>query len=242
MVGTKEIGRDQRGAPLPGRAGPSIHKPLPIAVGRLPERLPAIDLGHGQAIWLLTRMGYRGRVSDATFREYIKSLRKLGSPFAPVKTPHAQRGQSKSYSYFHLMELAVTLALRVYQVVPDSVLKEIIRHRGRLYAHYARAYRERISGLGAPIVLSANSQDSIQLRGLFLDLQISFAGGKLGSCRPPRLLSPLQAAASFVERDVADRSLPPLNLSMLAERVVALALSAPEIRTGPSFRRRRAGA
>ncbi len=53
--------------------------PLVVAVrakcARLPDRLPPITLRHGQALWLLTELGYRGPVSRSAFYEYIKSLR-----------------------------------------------------------------------------------------------------------------------------------------------------------------------
>lgn len=47
----------------------------------LPDQLQPIRLRHGQVLWLLTELGYRGAVSRGTFYEYIKSLRKLGIPF-----------------------------------------------------------------------------------------------------------------------------------------------------------------
>ena len=46
-----------------------------------PGNLPSIRLTHGQAIWVLTMLGYGDGVSPKTFYEYIKSLRKLGIPF-----------------------------------------------------------------------------------------------------------------------------------------------------------------
>ena len=99
----------------------------------LPKMLPELKLHHGQTLWLLTELGFRGAATQRTFYEYIKSLRKLGVPFDADEIGHAQRGPSKNYSYYHLMELALALTLRVYHVVPDSVLMEVISHRKRLY-------------------------------------------------------------------------------------------------------------
>ena len=131
------------------------------------------------------------------------------------------------------MELALVLTARVYYFVPDTVLAEIIRHRRILYRYYRRAYLDRHSGLGAPIRFSAPHHAPIIARGAFLDLQIDFSGGVLTRFGPPMLLSPYQALASFVEHDVASRSLLPINLSLLAERLVATVSQAPAIRTGP---------
>jgi hypothetical protein len=115
--------------------------PVPVkklrvrAVSPRPEKLPA----HGEAVWVMTQLGFRGRTSKSTFNEYIKSLRKLGRPFERGSVGMARRGAA-NYTYFHLMELALALTLRVYQVIPDTVLMGIIRHRRSLYSHYRQAY------------------------------------------------------------------------------------------------------
>jgi predicted RNA methylase len=71
------------------------------------------------------------------------------------------------------------------------------------------------------------------MRGVFLDLQMNFSGGKLVRFGPPRVLSASEAVAIFAERDLAARAFLPLNLSLLSERVIALSLRAPLIRRGP---------
>jgi hypothetical protein len=197
----------------------------------LPKALPAIELHHGEAIWVLSRLGYQGAATNSTFYEYIKSIRKLGAPFKRGKI--GRPGGLANYSYCHLMELALTLTLRVYHVVPDSVLAEIIRHRAGLYHHYFRAYAERYTGMGAPVTVEAPGHRPIRVRGMFLDLQINFSGGKLVKFGPPKPLSPVEALAIFAERDVANRALLPINLSLLAERLVSAALLAPVIKRGP---------
>ena len=71
----------------------------------LPAKLPSIRLRHGQVLWLLTELGYRGAVSESAFFEYIKSLRKLGIPFGHAKFQTERRKRLACYSFFHLMEL-----------------------------------------------------------------------------------------------------------------------------------------
>ena len=104
-------------------------------VGRddLPRALPRIRLHHGQALWVLTQLGFQGAASERTFKEYIKSLRKLGTPFARGEVGPSRRSRA-NYSFYHLMELALILTLRVYHVVPDSVLTELVQHRRTLSA------------------------------------------------------------------------------------------------------------
>ena len=205
------------------------------SISDLPEVLPKIELRHGQALWLLSRLGFQGKASKSTFYEYIKSLRKLGTPFERGKIGYGRRGLA-NYSYDHLMELALALTLRVYHIVPDIVLVELVRYRHALYQCYRRAYIERNSGLGAPIKPKVAGRKPFVARGVFLDLQIDFSGGTLTAFGPPRLLSPYDAFEVFVERDVAGRVLLPINLSLLSERLVAAALQAPPIRSGPSKR------
>jgi hypothetical protein len=118
----------------------------------MPKSLPNIGLHHGEALWVLAQLGFQGTASKSTFYEYIKSLRKLGTPFERGEIGYGRKGMA-NYSYCHLMELAVTLTLRVYHIVPDSILMEIIRHRASLYRYYRRAYAERCTGIGAAITV-----------------------------------------------------------------------------------------
>jgi hypothetical protein len=198
----------------------------------LPESLPNIELHHGQALWVLAQLGFQSGARKSTFYEYIKSLRKLGTPFERGRIGYARRVRA-NYSYYHLMELALVLTLRVYHVVPDAVLVAIVRCRHNLYRQYRRAYVDRRSGLGASVAIDAAGGGSIGMRGAFLDLQMNFSGAKLVNFGPPKLLSSFEALKVFAARDLAARAFLPINLSLLSERVVATALRAPPIRRGP---------
>jgi hypothetical protein len=214
------------------RPGPNVDGKRNIPLEDLPDKLPEIDLRHGQALWLLSELGFRGGASQSTFREYIKSLRKLGIPFERRKIGGGRR-RLAIYSYCRLMELALGLTLRVYNVVPDAILVELVRFRKSLDRFYRIAYEERLAGRGAPVVVTTQGHPPIHLRGLFLDLQIDFFGGKLVNFGPPRVLTPFEALVTSASSDVAARAFLPIALSALSERVVALSLRAPPIRTGP---------
>lgn len=207
--------------------------PSPPNRDELPTKLPRIRLRHGQALWLLAELGYRGAVSESAFFEYIKSLRKLGIPFGREKFQGKGSRKLARYSFFHLMELATTLSLRVYHVVPDAVLRGVSRYRGDLYQSYRRAYSQRRRGVGKPILIKVRDKEPIELRGLFLDLNIQFAGGHLVRFGPPKLLSSTDTLAKFSEGTSSDRAFIPLSLSLLSERVVLLAMRALEIHSGP---------
>jgi hypothetical protein len=199
----------------------------------LPIGLPRIRLRHGQVLWLLTKLGYRGAVSKSVFFEYIKSLRKLGIPFGHQRFQTKRSKRLAQYSYCHLMELATVLSLRVYHVVPDAILRGIASHREQLYRFYRRAYAERRSGAGKPTLIKVKSREPIELRGLFLDLNIQFAGGQLIRFGPPKLLSSTETLARFSKTAISGRAFLPLALSLVSEQVAASALRAPQIHSGP---------
>jgi hypothetical protein len=199
----------------------------------LPAKLPCIRLRHGQVLWLLTELGYRGTVSETTFFEYIKSLRKLGIPFGPEKFQTERSRRLARYFFCHLMELAVILSLRVYHIVPDAVLRGVARYRNDLYRLYRRAYVERLSGAGKPTLIVTEDCEPIELRGLYLDLNIEFAGGHLVRFGPPKLLSSAETLVRFSKSTISGRAFLPLALSLLSERVIALALRAPQVHSGP---------
>jgi hypothetical protein len=221
--------------PSPGKRSSSTS-----TVSGLPATLPDIQLHHGEAIWVLSQLGFQGGASKSTFYEYIKSLRKLGTPFERGSLGYIRRGLA-NYSFYHLMELALVLTLRVYYVVPDSLLVEITKHRRKLYQLYRRAFVERESGLGSPIVLQGSKNTEIRLQGAHLDLRIKFAGGKLEKFGPPKLISSIDALAVFAEAEAATRVFMPINLSRLSERVVETALRAPPLSRGSHWQRNKLG-
>jgi hypothetical protein len=64
----------------------------------------------------------------------------------------------------------------------------------------------------------------IVVTGVYLDLRLDHASGRLISFGPPRALSPEQAIVQFAQADVAARAFVPIRLSYFAEKVVDLAL------------------
>lgn len=191
--------------------------------------LPDIKLRHGEVLSVLSQLGFQGSASSSTFYEYIKSLRKLGIPIKRGSVGFAGRGHAY-YSYYHVMELALVLTLRVYYFVPDSLLAEIARFRSVLWRYFRRAYTERKGENGTPIIVRANGHTAIHLKGVFLDLKMNFSGGRLTKFGPPKLLSPFEALTVFARQDIAARAFQPINLSSLAERVISTALEIREQR------------
>jgi hypothetical protein len=197
---------------------------------------PTISLRHSEALAVLAGLGFQGVATKGTFREYIKSLRKLGTPFPGGKIGYGRRVLA-SYSYEQMMELALILSLRVYHVVPDSILAKIIQHRNKLARLYRWAYVERATGLGRTIIFTYDGNRSFEIGGTFLDLRLNFCGGTLTRFGPLRLLGPAEAIQIFAARDTAARSLLPIHLSDLAERLIDAAAKVAQTRRSPAVRR-----
>lgn len=188
------------------------------------QRLPALDgqppdfkLRYGVAVQLLSEMGFQGGVSPQTFREYIKSLRKLDLPFG--------RGESRNgvrlacYRYNHVMELALVLSLRIYNAVPDVVIEAIRDHRPLLYELYDEAWRRRVLG-GRDLLTLSGRDGSLKLRrGAYLDLKIVHDGRRLISFGPPQLIDAVEAARLFAAAPETGQAVMPVRLSALAERL-----------------------
>lgn len=196
------------------------------------EAIESKRLSHGQALWVLTQLGFSAGVSAGTFNYYIKSLRKLGVPFRRGETGLSS-GRLAQYSFDHLMELSVALSLRTYAILPDLVVGGLIRYRDQLYGYYRKAYLESDCDLGAPIAVAGRSQYKLAMRGIYLDLRLTYSAGQLYAIGPPQLLTPFEALEWFAHTEPPARAHPPLNLSQTTDRVSDLMGRAPPIRRGP---------
>jgi hypothetical protein len=205
---------------------------LPTKARVTSDLVPDLQLSHGRALWVLSKMGFAAGVTPLTFNYYLKSLRKLGVPFA-----HGEAGMGSGkpvhYSFNHMMELCLALTLRIYGILPDPVLAGLVQSRHELHAFYRRAYLEYTTGLGAPVQVTAKNRSPFEMSGTYLDLHIRFGGGRAFEFGPPRLLSPFEALRVFARLDTPGRAHLPLNLSSLAIRMVECAETAPSLRRGP---------
>jgi hypothetical protein len=208
---------------------------LPTRARLTGDLVPDLQLTHGRAVWVLSRMGYSAGVTPATFNYYIKSLRKLGVPFAQGDVGTGSR-RLVHYSFKHMMELSLALTLRIYGTLPDPVVSGLVRFRHELYDLYRRAYLEYDSGLGTPVRVTAKGRTEFAMSGVFLDLHIRFGGWRAFEFGPPRLLSPFEALRLYAKLETPGRAHLPLNLSSLAINLVECAQIAPEIRRGPWMR------
>jgi hypothetical protein len=204
--------------------------------GRTFDALQAMEMTHGQTLWILSEFGFNAGVTAETFNYYIKSLRKLGIPFVRGEAG-LNSGRLAKYSFHHLMELGVALSLRVYAILPDIVLGGLIHYRKELYEYYEKAYHESQIGMGAPIIMSVvGCNNPFTMSGVYIDLQLTYSAGQLLSIGPPIILTPFEALARFAKTESPARAHPPLNLSQTALRLAELMARAPRIRRGPKPR------
>ena len=195
-------------------------------------------LSHGQVRWVLTHLGLRAGDSEAQFDAWLKYVRRMGMPFYMHELGRGA-GVNVIYKFYHVMELAVALALRTQGILPLDLLSLLERQREVLRPLYHQAYIEHDRGLGATITLQFGSgadqpaAEPMRVQGTFLDLQLDYLeGGTLTRLAPPRLLGPREALGRFTYRHSLHYPRPPLPLSRIACDIVRLAEDAPELRRG----------
>ena len=158
--------------------------------------VPQLALTHGQVIWLLTELGLRGEVSQSTFNHYVKSLRRLGIPFARRKDT-SERGPGVTYNFEDLMELTLALLLRVYGTLPDVVTDGLRSFRADLRPIYRQAYRNSQKRIYPAARVSTPDGERLTVQGLFLDLNIRYSAKQAIRIGPPKALSPFEALRVF---------------------------------------------
>jgi hypothetical protein len=191
-----------------------------------------LALNHGQARWVLQHLGLRVGDDAARLDSWLKYARRMGVPFWPNELGGGT-GTNVIYRYWHMMELAVALALRAQGVLPGDLLTLLVQNRELLRRLYARAWHERESGLGAPIKVRAEGDDRwLRGSGTFLYLRLDYGPNGLLSHTEPRLIGPWEAVGAALAKHDKVYPRPPLPLSDIAENVMELGSAAPEVRRG----------
>jgi hypothetical protein len=205
------------------------------------DSIPQLALSHGQVIWLLTELGLRRGVSKSTFNHYVKSLRRLDSPFDRRKGT-AERGPEVTYNFEDLMELTLALLLRVYGTLPDVVTNGLRSFREDLRPIYRQAYLDTLKRVYPVARVSTPNGERLTVQGLFLDLNIRYSAGQAIQFGPPKALSPFEAMSVFAQSEIAARSYLPLNITTVAEMIAERTRQTPTIPRGVYARRRAASA
>ena len=195
------------------------------------DAIPRLALTHGQTIWLMGDIGLRQGVSLSTFNYYVKSLRRLGIPFEKGKGQTEGR-RHVTYDFEELMELTLALLLRVYGWLPDDVAAGLRDFREDLRPIYRLAYRDSLSRIHPSARLSAANGDHILVEGLFLDLNIRYAAGRMIDFGPPRTISPFEAMSAYARSQNPARAYLALNVTALAEMIIGGSRAVPSIRRG----------
>jgi hypothetical protein len=196
--------------------------------------LPRLALTHGQTIWVLSELGFHHGVSTSTFNHYVKSLRRLDVPFGRGKGQSEGR-RNITYDFDELIELALALLLRVYGVLPDRVVEGLRTFRKALRPIYRQAYFELTEHRYPPARVSAESGRLVELTGLYLDLNIRYSACQMMlEFGPPKAISPFEAVLLYAKAEAPARSYLPLNLSAIADMIIARTRTLPAKRRGRS--------
>jgi hypothetical protein len=194
--------------------------------------LDNLSLNHGQARWVLQHLGLRAGDDDARLDNWLKYARRMGVPFWPNELGQGT-GTNVVYRYWHMMELAVALALRAQGVLPGDLLTLLVQNRELLRRLYIRAWQERKSGLGAPIKVCVQGDDHwLRGSGTYLNLRLDYGPNGLLICAEPELIGPWGALEAALAKHDKVYPRPPLPLSDIAENLIELAGAAPEVRRG----------
>ena len=200
--------------------------------------LDQIALSHGQVRWVLTHLGLRVGDSEAQFDAWLKYVRRMGVPFYPNELGRGA-GVNVIYKFYHVMELAVALALRTQGILPLDLLTLLQGQRTVLRPLYHQAFIEHDRGLGATITLRFDggadqpAAGPMRVQGTFLDLQLDYLEGGPLTRLEPRLLGPREAIGRLARHATPMHyPRPPLPLSRIAWDIVRLAEDAPELRRG----------
>jgi len=189
-------------------------------------------LSHGQVRWVLTYLGLRVGDSEAQFDAWLKYVRRMGVPFYPDELGRGA-GINVTYRFYHVMELAVALALRTQGILPLHLLTLLVQNRDVLRRLYHQAYLERDRGLGAVVEVRFDADpEPSRVGGAFLDLNLDYLEGGVLTGGNPRLLSAREAVMSFMRPGNLMYPRPPLPLSRIATDILRLADGAPELRRG----------
>lgn len=158
----------------------------------LPDDPPDLALRHSAAVTVMAKMGFQGEVSDETFRGYVKGLRKLGVPFTLGVTRRPGVWLAL-YNYEHLMELAVALSLRAYNILPDTLVEHLIERREALGPLYVEAWRQSARHPQERITYRGRDGVAHVPAGPYLDLQIVQHRRSFAMNGAPRLIGTAEA-------------------------------------------------
>jgi hypothetical protein len=192
---------------------------------------PALNLSHGQALWVLENIGFRTGGSPTAFNAYVMGLRRAGLPFAEGELGRGP-GHNVIYRFEHLMELTVALALRAQAILSRDVISVLAHSRPRLRQIYRRAWTERDGGLGAPEWIVPERQPRFRLQGIYLDLRLMYVETGFLLHASPVALGPGQYIVRISTKNILQHMRDPLPITDMAEKIVELAAGVPEVRRG----------
>jgi hypothetical protein len=192
--------------------------------------LPDLHLTHGQVAWALSG----GQPPTNQTLDQLRYLRQLGIPFTKEELG-VGRGNRITYTYDHLIECGVALAGLRRGLRFREVAKILIEHRDHLRKTYRRAFEEQPPlALNAEWVKSRGKIRSLLENEIFLRLHDRFSE-KPGEYE---IVCPQEPGAESMIGDIVERYpggeiRPMLPLTHLVLELVAWALEAPIIKSGP---------
>ena len=199
----------------------------------MPDRLPDLELTHGQLLWAINY----GRVPDQQLKDQVRYLRTLGIP-AAAKEQASGPGSRIRYDFFDLIEVGVAITALNFRLRPKDISAVLVGQREGMRSAYVAAWKELPEqALTAEWVKSRGQRveigDEYRLR---LHERHSEQWGRMDWIGPDEATPDLPVFQP-IERFADGLRRPVLPLKQLMIQWVAWALEAPQTKPGPSPRR-----
>lgn len=200
----------------------------------MPERLPDLELTHGQLLWSIRY----GREPTRVVKDQVRYLRTLGIP-AAAKEQARGPGSRITYDFYDLIEVGLAVAALDLRFKPQDIKAVLADQRDEMRKCYSSAWKELpTSALLAPWVKSQGRQKALIGDELYLRLherhsqkwgQIDFVSAEEASDELP-IFEPIERFA-----DTKPERLIPLKRLII--QWVVWALEAPPTSPGPAARK-----
>lgn len=192
--------------------------------------VPRLDLTHGQVAWAICD----GQPPEQKTTDQLRYLRQLGVPFTE-KELGVGRGHRLTYTYDHLIECGVAIWAMRRGIRPRLAAEFLVGDRPRLRKLYREALRQQPEGaLDAPWIKSRGKIMPTHSKENFILLHKDFLdhSAHIDVMTLEEVVMFNAAMGDMVARTGQDVQ-PLVPLGRVAIQLVAWALEAPEVRTGP---------
>jgi hypothetical protein len=200
----------------------------------MPQRLPNLELTHGQLLWAI---GY-GRNASRKLKDQARYLRTLGIPPAAEEQARGP-GARIRYDFYDLVEVGVAVTALNFGFRPKDIIAVIVGQREGMRRAYCAAWKELPEeAVHAGWVKTRGKQSMFETEyRLRLHDRHSEKHGEMDWVGPNEV-TPKLSIFQPIERFADGTTRAVIPLKQLMVQWVAWALEAPPTKPGPAARRK----